>query len=220
MKALKDYVYISDTKVDTLFGGIKDSVLKKVTASLEIDFKFVKATFSGDVDLDRAKHRVQRLETVIAYLEKANPFGTVDHPDEYVRESNLNMTWGEIKPALFFAGWTDKTLIGLGGSPKHLIGNTGAATTTASYTFALLDCLRPIVAEDERKAIKTSGVSDDDSLAVIESAIRNFKGPREPMEFVAKRLLYGPSLRSKPLIGADEPQRKVLLATPLYVARL
>jgi hypothetical protein len=218
VKKLKDYVYISDSKVDALFGQIPERMLKKITASLEFDLPFVKAKIGGELGLDRTKHRVQRLEAVVAYLEESAGFGTADDPDEYLREVNLNMRWSQLDSAVLFTGLTDRTAIGLGGSAKHIIGMSGSATTSASYSHVLLECLRPIVAEEEKQPVPSARHSEDDSLDVIDSVVREMTGPREPMEFVAKRLLYGRP--QSPLArGDNHPQQRVLLATPLYVAR-
>jgi hypothetical protein len=219
VKKLKDYVYISDTKVDILFGQIAEPMLKNITATLGLDLKFIKLSVSGDVGR-RHEHRVQRLETVLDYMEKSSGFGTVDQPDSYVKEPNLNMKWGEIEgdvaSALFFAGITDRTVVALGGSPKHLIGQNGSATTTVSHSHMLLKCLRGIIGDNEKRAASRTHSSDDDSLYVIEDVVRDMKGPRESMEFVAKRLLFGRTQRR----SADKViDKRVLLATPLYVAR-
>ena len=196
MKQLKDYVYISDTKVDVLFAQIEEPMLKNITASLGLDFKLIKVTVSGDLGR-RHEHRVQRLETVLAYLEKSCGFGTIDNPDAYIKEPNLNMTWGEIEgktPALFFAGLTDRTAVGLGGSLHHLTGQTGSATATASMSYTLLKLLRRV---DEERTPKQRKRDDDDSLYIVEDAVREMIGPREPMEFVAKRLLFGRTRRTE-----------------------
>jgi hypothetical protein len=213
---LKDYVYISDTKVDVLFGQIDERMLENIAATLGLNLGVFKVEFRGDMK-QRYEHRVQRLAAVVAYLEKSCGFGTVDEPDAYIKESNLNMKWAEIESALFFGAVTDRTVVGLGGSVMHLRGHTGAGMTPASHTPALLRHLKGVVAEDENRPAPPAESLDDDSLDVVEQAVRGMRGPREPMEFVAKRLLYGRTHRRA--AGKDIEQR-VLLATPLYVAHL
>ena len=86
----------------------------------------------------------------------------------------------EIESALFFGAETDRTVVGLGGSIKHLCGHPGTGMTPASHTPALLRHLKRLIKEDESHPVPRKQSLDDDSLDVVEKAVQGMMGPREP----------------------------------------
>jgi hypothetical protein len=149
----------------------------------------------------------------------------VDEPDEYI-EDELPMRWGAYgwssdPPLVYFGGTTDKTVLGLGGSAKHVIGNTGeshvhshsATNNLISYLQKQLglpshkksgDFLMPGINE-----CLMPGNNEEISLLAVYLATSQMDGPLQRVEFVAKRLLDG---------RIHDSSKSILLATPLYVA--
>jgi hypothetical protein len=134
------------------------------------------------------------------------------------------MRWGpygkssylsEPTPLVYFGGMTSQTILGLGGSARHVLGNVGeSAPFSASVTPYLLSYLAKQL---DLSSSTTAGIpqSEDMSLMAVHLATRTMKGPEQSFVFMAKRLLYGPS----PYPERDpHPEMHVLLASPLYVA--
>src|SRR5258708_10937550 len=114
-----------------------------------------------------------------------------------------------------------RTVLGLDGSPRHLIGlnlSEGkllegmGGGSLAPYLVAKLvkelgDDLRPGYApHDLAKHVNPH------SLGAVYHATTKMAQPVQSLEFVAKRLLYGK------LNPRDEDRRDVLLGKPIYVA--
>jgi hypothetical protein len=134
------------------------------------------------------------------------------------------MQWGPYEtesnddkvPPVYFGGVTERTIVGLGGSMKHVIGDSGPSHAHShSMTPLLLEYLRKPAAQVERAEVLdfqgNQRPSDPDNwaLCAVELATTQMNGPKQELEFLAKRLLYGRGYSKK---------KKVLLATPLYVA--
>lgn len=223
---MKYYIYISDAKVDMLFPQVPHDIKKKVATEWKMDLKLLSA--SRRVETEGEDNRIARLETVVDFIREYGNIGTVDEPDEYI-EDTLQMRWGpfmenlEETPVVYFGGETEKTFVGLGGSMHNVIGNAGPSNANSrSATPALLDFLyrelninKPIdLFSDEpdfyREYLKEVATPSE----CVALAATSLHGPEQNVEFLAKRLAYGPVDRS------EDPDRKpfALLATPLYVA--
>ncbi|SDG65471.1 hypothetical protein SAMN05216553_11076 [Lentzea fradiae] len=85
------YLYLSDAKVDMLL---------------------------SQVDPDSTDVATDRLERVLEHLENRALIGTVDEPKQYVR-GVMALRWDTLAEdtAVYFGGRTDRTVVGLGGSP-------------------------------------------------------------------------------------------------------
>ena len=69
---------------------------------------------------------------------QAGRIGTIDEPKEYFAGA-MSMRWGSCifpfvpqltpSPLVYFGGTTETTVVGLGGSAKHVIGEVGSART-------------------------------------------------------------------------------------------
>jgi hypothetical protein len=222
--AMKYYIYISDTKVDMLLPQVPHDVKKKVATEFGIDLKLLTAKRKTEEDSD--ENRISRLETVVKFILEYGNVGTVDQPDQYI-EDTLPMRWGPYAAIgyggpgfVYFGGETDRTIYGLGGSLHHVIGNVGTSeASSASATPNLLSYLGKHLATGESEVkgdeIRGAQTSLDMELAGIHFATTGMRGPQQRLEFLAKRLLQGPS----PFPERDRRAGvQVLLATPLYVA--
>ncbi|MET8329906.1 SAVMC3_10250 family protein [Streptomyces sp. NPDC005181] len=111
-----------------------------------------------------------------------------------------------------------RVVVGLGGSRNHVLGASagaeGAPALARSLLPSLLSGLSANLGIRSLLDGDASGHPDAPDAAVL-SAVRRtaeaLQGPRQRMEFVAKRLLHGPSRE-------PDDDSIVLLGSPLYVA--
>ena len=194
--APKYYLYISDSKLNMLYAQRGPGT---------------------DAHLDS----IGKLCAVLADLARAGRIGTVDEPKEYFAGA-MPMRWGPCafpavpqltpSPLVYFGGNTEKTIVGLGGSATHVMGEVGSGKT------GLHSCL-PYFIMQLRQELGESLPADipsefgDPSLIAVFMATTYGKGPSQELEFVAKRLAYGP-LPSK----FGPTKKNILVGTPLYVA--
>jgi hypothetical protein len=236
---MKFFVYISDSKVDMLLSQVPHEVKKKVATEFGINLKILTAKRTATTELDDSK--IKRLEAVVTYIQKFGNVGTVDEPDEYFCDT-MRMRWGPYgwwrvdgessgpRP-VYFGGSTNKTVFGMGGSARHIIGEIGGANNrdgepihSHSATPFLLDYfLREQLTSGELSRadydrflkghgdVRIAGEQNRPGLGLdaIEVATEAMRGPQQRLEFLAKRLLF------RAEVGTA---RRVLLGSPLYVA--
>lgn len=126
----------------------------------------------------------------------------------------------EDEPALvYFGGFHDDLLLGMGGSSRHIIGHEGATSTwSRSSTPTLVRWLlsglhkgkRPTAWGDMRE-------EEDEVFRAMAVAQYYLRPPTQKIEFVAKTIATGHVTGMNPFIGVDKA--RVILATPLYVAQ-
>ncbi|MGC5660821.1 DUF7019 family protein [Micromonospora sp. WMMD723] len=220
------YLYVSDAKVDMLLSQIDPGHQRRRAAEFSVNLTVVGVKRSVE---NPGTDRLARLERVTRYLDEHADVGSVDEPGQFFR-GLLPMRWGIVPTTgelslVYFGGRTDDTIVGLGGSPSHLIGATPAAESTVrglvgSSTMPAL--LAGLVDEEAEPAPgpPPPGVDEPDpaevaALASVHQAGTRLRGPTQNVEFLAKRLLHGPS----PYPELDgRPGMTVLLGSPLYVA--
>jgi hypothetical protein len=215
--SLRYYVYVSKSKVDLLFEQIPEKALGRIATKLTIDLKLIKAEFS---EKESQRSLYSKLEIVEQYLDESELIGTVDDPRAYFR-GVTPMRWGPYgetieREFVYFGGWTDKTLLGLGGSSKHVIGNEGVSHAHShSATPYLVDALR--------REFATGDMGADESIAAscVYYATPQMKGPFQTLEFLAKRLGSGGAPGVHFYNDPDLAPRydmTSLLGTPLFVS--
>jgi hypothetical protein len=216
--SLKYYIYVSDTKVDMLFAQIPKGVLSSLVGELNINVGFASASLKQGTE---EQTRYSKLEVVRRHIEKSAEVGTVDQPAEYISDV-LDVRWGPFlheKDLVYFSGMTAKSVLGLGGSSRHVIGAAGHTLALSYSSMPLLvsmlckavDLPEPELNRRHREHLGycEGGHRNDAGYALraILTATTQMNGPIQRVEFLAKRLLYG---------EADDKQ--ILLGTPLYVA--
>lgn len=221
------YLYISDSKVDMLLPQIRRRSGGKRTTEIDADIKVlaVKRTVES-----RDEGRIARLDRVVAYLRKHGELGTVDDPREYF-QGRLPMRWGPFpgdgsSTLVLFGGETPRTLVGLGGSGRHLIGSlsnsAGGVGVSSSSMPSILDTLDAASEAEDVAIVAAAGVGRDArvredraGLVTVHRGVRRLPGPPQEIEFIAKRLLHGPS----PFPESDpSKEMSVLLGSPIYAA--
>lgn len=194
--SVRYYHYISDTKVDMLLSQVDPAVAHD------------------------ERNQVARLERVLRHLDDHDEVGTVAAPGRYFR-GVLPMQWGPMatpsgKGLIYFGGRTDDTIVGLGGSAGQLVGANAAPDQY--FRNSLLPILLRGLAEADKPDVEPDAEQFDQAdaraLGLVRHANGRLRGPTENLEFVAKRLLHGPS----PYVQFDRDVT-VLLGSPLYVAQ-
>lgn len=214
---MKYYVYVSDTKLDMLYGQIPPNLKSRISTEIKIDLKILSTSFS-DKDRQPSDTKYSRLRILTDYIEKHVGVSEVD--DETVGsyfKGTLPMRWGplmnpysgQMTNVVFFGGHSTHAQVALAGSLKHVTGNvgnqpTGAASATYYILSVILDALRPELGDIDL-GMPVFGEDKDNRIALIgvSVALDNLRGPVQKVEFLAKTLLQG---------------GYVLLGTPIYVA--
>ncbi len=217
--SLRYYLYISDTKVDMLLAQIDERARRKIATQAKIDLKVLSAGRTSEVLT--GDDRVARLEAVTRWMETNADVGTVEEPGTYF-QGCMMMSWGPLGPndgPVYFGGVTETAFVGLGGSRHHIIGNTDGRSqiTSQSAMPFLLAALAPETDDPTSRATTAGAANEAGALQAVHLATQAMNGPPQLVEFVAKRLLVGPS----PYPQRDpQPGMSVLLGSPLYVAQV
>lgn len=205
MKQITYYLYISDTKVDMIFSQIPSQVREKISAELKIDLKLLSVTLGSS---SAPLNRYSKTHFVASYLRKAVHVGTIDLPEEYFF-GEIPMRWGVLGNRLvYFQGSNLSTIVGLGGSKHHIVGEQRALEIpnekpwSTSTGGAILNQLCQVTLEERAEA-------DKFNFYKIIEATKLLKGPINKLEFLAKKLFY----------QYDEKRNQyLLLGSPIYVA--
>lgn len=211
MNSVKDYVYISDTKVDLLYEQIATSDVAKTGAEYGIDIKVLK--WVGKRETQRVITRMTKLNRVIEFLLRSEKMGTIHEPKQYFYGS-LVMRWGILEKnrepiMVLFTGETTKQTIVLGGSAKHVIGGAPAGEVGSSSVYPSMVSGFWKFGDKDLDPIKeyAEEMRDDEILHAVDFAVRTFKAPKQHLEFVATHHLSGRCDRATLVLG-----------TPFYVA--
>ena len=213
---MKDYIYISDAKVDVLYPQITSKLGSSSSVENKIDLKFYSRSTKTDID----ENRITKLETVCQFIEQYGNLGTITDPSEYIFGTiSMEMLVVERADFVFWGSRSTDAVIGLGGSAKHLIGNAAPPGPyySRSYFHHILRELRRIFTESSGISSPTEYGDDE----MIYEFIRRLRGPSEQFEFLARTLRFGKgvSIEDRKLVDPTTWKGNVLLATPLYVAR-
>ncbi|WP_410633186.1 DUF7019 family protein [Amycolatopsis sp. cmx-4-83] len=210
------YLYVSDSKVDMLLAQMAPGFAQKRTTEVSVNLKL----FGGKQarEAPAGGERTAKLQRVVRYLEEHGDLGTVEEPGQFFW-GLLPMNWGPFpaEPTLaYFGGTTGRTVVGLGGSGHHILG--GGAPAASGVPRSVMPSLLAGLRSDPGIGALTEAIKHEDdgahkgALAAVQRANEAMPGPDQNLEFVAKRLLHGPS----PTGGGVD----VLLGTPLYVAQV
>ena len=208
---MRYYVYVSATKVDLLVAQIPDKALSRIATTLTVDLKLVKAEFAGK---ERQRTLYSQLELVERFLEEEELVGTLEEPRSYIR-AQMPLRWGPLGDQgddqfIYFGGETEQTILGLGGSMAHVVGQSGGADV--GFRGSAL----PFLLEGLGRELRSRSLLPDMDMDIdkkwaaetVERMTLGMSGQPQQMEFLAKYLF----------LAKDRLRRDVLLGTPLYVA--
>ncbi|MBU2667026.1 hypothetical protein KOI35_26285 [Actinoplanes bogorensis] len=214
--AVKYYVYISDTKVEMIYSQIPVPLRKKLSVELKVDLKVVGTTLKPSTPPET---RYSKVDMVRRFLEDSGDVGTVSSPGPYVAGQTM-MRWGTIREGrlVYFGGTMSSVVVGLAGARRHVIGAPGAASTpeTIPLSSSSVDLIEALGAADPNivglpmdMAAEVTGSLDEFVAYSVLHASRGMRGPRQTLEFLAKRV-------GEARIDAQ----RVLLASPIYVSQV
>jgi len=207
------FIYISDQKVDMLANQIPTKRLRRLARQFEFSVKLpwvpFNATYKPGDPIPSDVHRINRVRLIEKALDPDQVGGiTVARP--WIK-SSLRMTWGFIdggKKAVWFFGKASDTNVLMGGSAKHLLGGSNVKQQP-HHAYSLLPVLSEALMERAEQASENVGEnhgSYDDVISAVRLLINTSTGPRERLDFLARRLLT-----------TQDNDEKLIVATPLYV---
>jgi len=210
---LRSYIYISKTKVDSLYEQIPRKQLKQLAKKLTIDLKVIKAEFGAD---EREESLVARTQIVERYLDHEGVVADVDAAGqdddvEYFR-GRLPLTWsaGRSNGGIYFSGRTDETVMVLGGSGRNLVSAAAQFGIDAPDKFF---SATPILVEGMALELHPPDrpVQPNDLAGMVMSTYAQMHDtmPETKMGFLAVPMAIAPVER-----GAAN----ALLGSPLYVS--
>ena len=221
---LKFYVYISGSKVEMLYQQIPQSARSTLAAELKLNLTVIEAMLKKEVPIET---RISKLRVVSEYIEKNLDVGSIDKPGAYFK-GTLNMRWGpwlewaimenrradEKGQMVWFSGETPHTIVGLGGSSKHIIGREEKRDLPDSMSN--LACILGLLADELQLPFPSLCRSMSESeirrraLQAVEDAVHMIsRVPSQRLEFLSKAFLVGPSVHR---------DKHVLIGSPIYVA--
>jgi hypothetical protein len=221
---MKYYIYISDAKIDMLLQQISHDAKRKIATEFKIDLKILSASRKAETETDDSQ--ITRLEAVCNFIREYGNVGSVDEPDEYI-EDTLPMSWGIVghDPCYaYFSGITDKTIIGLGGSARHVLGHSSSEAeslylTLMSHAYSLHDALKKGVGDDNEVPIYEGDLTKTPPLIGVYFAAEGMmRQPVQRLEFIAKRLTESRVDKKCARYLEMTEGKNLILATPLYVA--
>jgi hypothetical protein len=227
--AMKYFIYISDTKVDMLYSQIPQKLLDKIAVELSIDLKYMGTGVGAAIKPNRPEEtRYSKLRLITEYIEKHLPIGLIDTPNSYFKGS-LSMHWGmyprEGPPSLvYFGGTTDRTILGLTGSPQHVLGNQSASSATVMENVHISPslngyfALESIVREEQDPTSSTKHpLADEDPADLVEYMTTHMSGITQHLEFLTIMQWRGPRTQH---LQQEVNEQYILLGSPIYVALL
>lgn len=211
---LKYYMYVSESKVEMLYAQIPKPIQSKLETEVKLNLQILNISFS---DKQFEDSFYTKLNTVVEYISNNMNVGSIHSPGEYFR-GTLHLRWAHIHPEIvFWGGKLNETVVGLGGSMRHVLGQNkqNIAFPSHSHSAYLADLLmkelqiqtvepkvnRKLPEEVFEYRILNSVNEWSESLPTRYDDIQKF-------EFLAKKIRYSKLLDSIP----------VLLGTPIYVA--
>jgi len=211
-----------------LLPQIPHDTKRQIANEFKIDIKIFGAARRTETETE--ENRILRLETVAEHIYTNEDVGTPDEPATYFA-GTLPMRWGpfgrrgfhsyrdENSPIVYFAGSTGQTLVGLGGSSRHVIGNMGPSSPT-DWPGSVGPILFNLLMRNATNEAHEFNADDDDEShsqfilgRKMTETYKKMGGPDQSLEFLARKMLSGET-RS----GGRDDERFLVLGTPLYVA--
>jgi hypothetical protein len=219
---MKYYVYLSDTKLEMLYGQIYASTDEAREASLGFDIKLLKGELKDSRKLPDT--RFSQLDRVLKELRKSELVGDIFSEKPYI-SGELDMVWAsfayEDNSPITFWGFADERIaLGLAGSRYHIVGERrpDGLAHSHSETGGIMAWLMREFGDTSQEVATTAQEVDRYGTSVyIWLAASEIRGTTHRFEFVAKVL--DRESRFKPNEGSDH-ETNVILATPIYVAQV
>jgi hypothetical protein len=230
---LRNYLYVSDTKLDMLFDQIPQSALKRISTEVKVDLKLTSVTLRQADNPDPTW--AAKLKIVERFIDSHHQVGTIQEPgNEYFR-GQMDMQWGWLRDrAVWFQGndFGHAQCVALGGSRRHVLGEQ--PNRDLEYPFEATSLLVGVIKVIYEAA---DGIKHDDpdrelpdwADIIYQDGLLGFSGiPKQRLDFLAIPLAEAQVQIPKQRLEMMEispyearlqnPDVHVVLGTPLYVA--
>lgn len=205
---VKNYVYVSDTKINMIYDQIASPDVEKTGAEYGLDVKILK--WVGKRETEKVVTQMKKLERVVEFIKNSKTVGTVDEPSTYFF-GTLEMRWGSLNGEMaLFVGETSRTGVALGGSVKHIIGQSADTSAASSVLPAIFTVFKKHTDAELAHTYPHPDLlplAPENELRYAWDVAANFRAPAQKLEFLARNYLCG-------RIG----DKNVLIGTPFYVA--
>lgn len=221
---MKYYLYISDAKLDMLYPQVPHSVKKKVSTDVKVDLKLLGGSRKSEEETE--ENRMTKLDAVVRFIMENEDVGRVDADTTYLSEI-IEMRWGIAQQrdralgkrvatqTVSFGAMVGDIAVSLFGSTRHLLGASGTPQaadlrTTAGFESLFINIVEVVKTfeQDQTDAGGEDLKSNAEVLQQFALFTKRMSGPRQRLEFLAKRLTVGTALDGC----------RVVVGTPLYVA--
>jgi hypothetical protein len=224
----RTYIYYSERKVLELKDDVPPSRWKRAASRVAGVGVTVFGT-GAKIDLGPPEREpiLRTMQNLWMDLGEEGEIGTFDEPKRYFYGTLVfyHDVYDTVDPPVFFlVGATDRTIVGLGGSPDHVRGFRGRQIRAAHGAPRVV--MEPDVADviyraelapAEQEEITPAGPGQDIRaihLAKMYESWRSWKGKK--MEFEVLAVKEGPLLHASP--PHTEAQWQVLFGSPIFVA--
>jgi hypothetical protein len=180
--------------------------------------------------MEQRSGRDEMLKQVEKALKERDQIGSLADPKSYIKDV-FPVRWGiyndcqtrpDDEPALvYFGGFANNLLLGMGGSSCHVEGHSGATGTwsrssTPTLTRWLLSGLHSGKAPKDSYCVN---IREEENEVFRAMAVAQYylRPPTQKVEFLAKTIAIGEVRGMESFINVEKA--KAILATPLYVAQ-
>jgi uncharacterized protein DUF7019 len=130
---MRYYMYISNAKVDMLFPQVPGAIQQKIATKFGFDLKFLQGSFG--TERSSFDSLVARLEAVEQHLMAGDDVGSPGDLTPWL-QGVVDSRFLDIGDgALLFLVDSTSSVLGLGGSAKHLVGATAGTPTSIAHSF-------------------------------------------------------------------------------------
>jgi hypothetical protein len=215
---IKHYTYISDSKLDMIFGQIPQSFVRRTAVELKIDLKIISLSLRRS---QTEENRFGRVRVATEYLRREAALGTISEypPKPWLLDElsiTLIRTGGD---ALLYMGSRGISTVILVGSRRSVLGANFPGDEAPRGTWLMIEDLLARSYEELPSVHDTRIATADPlcgrqmpsdalDLAAIERLAYDCRGIARPMSFVAH-----PVVQRRTIGGRIE-----ILASPLYIA--
>ena len=191
-----------------LFPEIPQQERGKLAIELKFDLKIFSMTLKNDNKAD--DNIYAKCDVLCKYLERKEDIGNIDYPGPFFK-GTLPLVYGIYRDyasdLTFFSGETEDTFLILIGSSDNIVSSNKDFTAKEKHSpdYYTMKFLNYTI---ENPTVENELYSDKRVLKELYNSAKYLVGIRQNLAFIAKKLFQ----------GQIEGKKKVLLATPIYVA--
>lgn len=217
---LRNFLYVSDAKLEMLYEQIDPATRRRVSAEAKVDLKLASVTLRQTEPQPAA--RIAKLRVVEQYITQHHSVGSIENPGSAFFRGSLPMRWGWLnnhdhndvnstggRDTVFFRGRTRGQVVVLAGSRRHVIGEEPHPGNRNLHAHSATPNILAVIAQhisgnprlqEYWQTLKSKGVGptedsaaahDPPDVGLLEAARVELQGPFQQLEFLAVPLLKG-----------------------------